>query len=359
VNQCAEEEREGLMKRVERRCCPVCLEEVPALFVESWREFSIWCCRECGLQFADPLVYSPEMYSEGYGDPSSQLAQDTGFFEHVPYGAALARLEDVTAFLTPLERKAWRWICSRMEKDAPVLDLGCGCGRFLMALRQSGYAAYGLDVAKPPVEMLQRCGFAVAQGTIENYPSRWPMPRVVSCFEVLEHVPAPVDFLKAIRERFPEAWLVLSVPLPVEERCTRVPGFKREADYPPNHLTRWTRKSLAKAFQKSGYEAQILKVHITGDELNFRPHLGIGLGRLLRRMLRPQRARVAQAENRVAGLRLQETQGQNGLAQQAFWRDFYRSALAPYVLSLRLFGNSGYAYLVLARGGEQEMARAA
>jgi hypothetical protein len=350
------------MNQVVRKPCPVCQGDVPVSFVEDWREFKIWACRECELQFADPLVYSPEMYSAGYGDPESQLAKDTRFYTHVDYGAMLSRLWNVLPFVTPLERSALRWITSHVATGSPTMDIGCGCGRFLMALKQSGYEPYGIDVASPPVKMLQEAGFRVALGTLEAIPSSWPRPRLVSCFEVLEHVPNPVGFLASIRERFPDAPLVLSVPLPVHERCDKMPDYIAEADYPPNHLTRWTRKSLSAVFEKAGYRADIRKVHVTGDELPYQLHLGVGLGRMfhsLRQGSAEKGARNGGDGNKTEG------KGANGhpaanlddttlraWSHAGTSRDLQRYYLYPYTLWLRLRGKSGYAFLVVARSRE-------
>lgn len=341
------------MPACERKHCPVCLGDVEASLVESWREFRIWQCSACELQFADPMRYSYDMYSDAYGNPDNQLAQDTGFASHVAEGDRLAKLPDVTPFLNPVERAALRWVCAQFQRGALIVDLGCGPGRFLMALTQRGFMAYGLDVAKPPIEMLRRHGFSVSQGSIDVYPTSRRDPEAIVCFEVLEHVPSPVRFLQAMRERFPNAWVVLSVPVPLSKRCRLIGGFKLEADYPPNHLTRWTGKCLKKAFEKSGYEVDISHVRVRGDDLSF--SFGLGFGRLLSRLDRA----IGQLLFRQSASASASTEGNpnEGLgsprALLTLLRRVQRYALVPLVLSLRLAGKSGYAYLAIARSKEE------
>jgi len=292
------------------------------------------------------------MYTEGYGDPGSQLAKDTGFHTHVTWGAMLAKQKNVMPFLTPLERAALKWIRAHIPKGSPTFDLGCGSGRFMISLRQLGYDACGMDGAAPPVELLKSAGFRVALGTLNSIPESWPSPSLVSCFEVLEHVPEPVEFLKAIHNRFPKTPLVLSVPLPVHERCHEIGGFFHAADYPPNHLTRWTRESLKLAFEKAGYRASIQKVHVTGDEIPNGLHLGLGIGRVIYSLL-GQKSPARNGQNGSgASSQANLSRSENGLSQdsmsrQAVYRRLQRYALLPYVLWLRLKGKSGYSFLVI------------
>jgi hypothetical protein len=109
----------------------------------------------------------------------------------------------------------------------------------------------GLDVGESNVAVLREKGFRCATAEVGAYPAGWPEPRAVTLFEVLEHLPDPLALLGAVRERFPEAPLVLSVPSP--RRWTRLGGERDLADWPPNHLTRWTRESLERALRQVGY----------------------------------------------------------------------------------------------------------
>ena len=45
------------------------------------------------------------------------------------------------------------------DLDAPILDVGCGCGQFLYFLQRIGYHnVYGVDASSPSVEMARRIG---------------------------------------------------------------------------------------------------------------------------------------------------------------------------------------------------------
>ncbi len=75
-----------------------------------------------------------------------------------------------------------RWLDepSRAEESvlglarAPVLDVGCGPGRHVLALMRRGISAIGIDVAAPVVELAQRRGALVAHGSVfDALPREW------------------------------------------------------------------------------------------------------------------------------------------------------------------------------------------
>lgn len=142
------------------------------------------------------------------------------------------------------------WIRARLPAGSRLLELGCGPGNFLAALVDAGYEAYGLDISATAVERLRRLGFRTAAGTIRDYPAGWPEVEAVVMIEVLEHLEDPAGVLGAIRERFPRAALLLTVPSP---RFWMARRGRMAADYPPNHLTRWAPAALERLLQRVGY----------------------------------------------------------------------------------------------------------
>lgn len=328
--------------------CPVCLDETPARLVEHYKGYRIWECGACRLQFADPLVYSAEAYNKGYGEAQSELSQMADYAEHVRYAQWLTGIPDVGPYLLPLERAALRWLLNNVEKGAPILDLGCGAGRFLLALRQKGFDAFGLEVAEAPVMALQKRGVPVLQGTLADYPCDRPDPAAVVCFEVLEHLSDPVGFLREIGNRFPRARLLLAVPYAASRR--RFDGKFRSADYPPNHLTRWQVSALGKALSQCAFEAEIAVVHITADQIPCDLRVIKGLAeRLLRPWRRGSGHRTFAARGEVTpGADLGESPLPSVPRYKAFLRWIRRGVFFPYVAILRLLGGSGYWLLAMA-----------
>jgi len=78
-----------------------------------------------------------------------------------------------------------RWLADVDETDdevlrrchGPVLDIGCGPGRFVRALTQLGIPALGVDIAETAVEITRRSGgSALGRSVFEPLPAegRWP-----------------------------------------------------------------------------------------------------------------------------------------------------------------------------------------
>jgi SAM-dependent methyltransferase len=229
--------------------CPVCASSKNAV-VETFGEFKIRDCSDCALQFADPLRYDTANYEQAY---ARQDSSKPDFY--VPAMRWLAEsspdLREFPWFLFSAQWAALRWLGNNVPVGEPLLDLGCGSGWFLAALKAHGYRAMGAEIGIKPVEILQQRGFTVACGSIESIPSDWPRPAAVTMFEVLEHLPDPLGMLRSIREHFPSAKLVISVPSPT--RWTKRGAHRDPADFPPNHLTRWNVASLRHALELAGY----------------------------------------------------------------------------------------------------------
>lgn len=194
-------------------------------------------------------------------------------------------LKEAWHFLEPPKQGALEWIRTHLPRGFAVLDISFGPGWFLAAVEKAGFTALGTELSEVAVESMRGRGFTVHLGGPEGWPPEGPQPKTVTLFEVLEHVPQPVDFLAAIRRRFPAAPLLLSVPSP--RSLYRSWGIRESHDYPPNHLTWWNQRSLVEALQRAGY--QTVEVHfpkLEGKEL-FGSILQLPLERLAPRLYRP------------------------------------------------------------------------
>ncbi len=107
-----------------------------------------------------------------------------------------------------------------------LLDVGCGVGQVVKALRDRGHAAEGVDVSEPNIRKAQE-----HVGHCQIYEGKQlPFPDDhfdgVGAFNVLEHVEEPEDFLRElVRVLKPQGRAVVSSP-----NFLRVLGFR---DYHP------------------------------------------------------------------------------------------------------------------------------
>lgn len=230
--------------------CPVCNQKTGLSLVHEDKIYKILNCPSCGLEFSDPMEYNNQLYDNLYKKDTPDLAYTEN--------------PRITAFLTSHPMKAHRflelnhvyaikWIKNNYKQGTKILDIGCGSGSFLFALKHRGYEPYGMEVARSAVEELGRAGFNAAEGSLDDVPREWGSFDVVTVFEVLEHLPNPFEFLSSLRRRWPDASLILSAPDP---RRVYLLFHDREAgDYPPHHLTRWTPQALKIILTRAGYRS--------------------------------------------------------------------------------------------------------
>ncbi|MCW5556355.1 MAG: class I SAM-dependent methyltransferase [Verrucomicrobiae bacterium] len=104
------------------------------------------------------------------------------------------------------------------DRSVSIVDVGCGYGFALRALRDLGFnKLIGLEVSPEQAERSRKAGFevAVTEDTIEwlkRYPGEFSF---VLLLDVLEHVPVPVqiEFLRAIHGALaPGGKVLLTVP---------------------------------------------------------------------------------------------------------------------------------------------------
>lgn len=148
---------------------------------------------------------------------------------------------------------ALRWI--ENNRPSALLEIGCGTGDFLKVaapfvseMRATDVSSNAIGVAQTDVK---NCEFHVG----EHHPSLFGarLFDVIVCWEVLEHVGTPMEFLTRIHASLQKGGTVfLSTPNYGSNYVWKdVPNDPRSA--PPVHVTFWDRKSIINALEKVGF----------------------------------------------------------------------------------------------------------
>lgn len=221
-------------------------------------------CLSCGVQFAYPMKTME--YDKAYEKEYFNLLS----FISLPY--------DLNVEEEKIEIQKWSRlprfnvllpILSQIPKGR-LLDVGCSTGFFLLIAKKIGFEVYGMEVAEKPVYIAKnKYGLNVIKAlTFDELPDEFKKPyKIITAFEVLEHVHEPMKFLKDIYSLLEdEGVFILSCPSFYKFENT-AKGYRKYkwwwGDYPPNHVTRWKPWSLHYALKNAGFD----EVHIFTEPL--------------------------------------------------------------------------------------------
>lgn len=145
----------------------------------------------------------------------------------------------------------WR-IMDMQDRKGAVLDVGCGSGNLLEALRESGHTDLeGVDFDPKAVQVAREAGLNVSAGEV-NAVARRDFD-VVLMNHVIEHLPSPEKALREVANHLkPSGIFVIRTP---NSRSFLAQCFGRDwrGLEPPRHLNIFTTQSLALLAKKTGF----------------------------------------------------------------------------------------------------------
>ncbi len=201
-------------------------------------------CTACGLRRADPQPTDAELssiydehYYEQFGFVEGEHTADQG----------LARTKRATyASLLASARPHFG-----LTGGKRLLDVGCGLGFSLLAARDAGFDAVGLDPLAPS-DPAARPGRTILRGSIETFEGAADFD-VVSMVDVIEHVRDPVATFRAVDRLLVPRGLVICATNDCSSRGAQLLG-SRWVHYHRAHLYFFTADTLAKTAEAAGLE---------------------------------------------------------------------------------------------------------
>ncbi len=215
--------------------------------------YDIYKCPTCGLAYSMPMQLpdsAEAFFTAAYGGK----LKDPGMLDLVVRQRWMQQRKRFKAddFLRGAHKDALKWIKANVPAGSTILDIGCGPGAFLYALRSEGFHGVGVEPSIDTVKILQTEGFDAYCGTMENIPSECPTPFAVTSFFVLHHLIDPLRAVAAVKARYPKAYFLLAAYK--ADYSKHLPP----SSLPPRALTSWTKESLQLLFFKAGYK----QVHV-------------------------------------------------------------------------------------------------
>jgi 2-polyprenyl-3-methyl-5-hydroxy-6-metoxy-1,4-benzoquinol methylase len=210
--------------------CPVCGSGASRDAVEL-AGYWLYCCARCTLRFAPDAFQATVDYDSVY--QSTEYRRD--------------QIEELRS-LDPQqmgEHPTYRAFFERVPHSpgARLLDIGCGVGRFGHGAYARGWDVTGIDVSELAIEIgRQAASFPMRAGTLKDLVNTGERFDVVTAFEVLEHLSAPLQFIMECQQLLrPGGQVFFTVPN-WEARTVRT--STRPDWLPPIHLLFFSEPAL-------------------------------------------------------------------------------------------------------------------
>jgi SAM-dependent methyltransferase len=202
-------------------------------------------CRRCGLVFLWPRPNREDL-DEYY------LGAYRGDYDETPV-AERHRGDLDEAYLRV--RRLRQFLQSNMR----LLEIGCGSGAFLDAVRPYVREIVGVEPDEASRQWIKKVlGVPVKERT-DGVVREKKVFDLLVLFHALEHIPDPIDFLKSLRPLLKrDAKLVLEVPNVSDALLSiyQIPAYNRFY-YQKAHLYYFSKDTLARVLYEAGFSATI------------------------------------------------------------------------------------------------------
>ncbi|MBZ5535436.1 MAG: class I SAM-dependent methyltransferase [Acidobacteriia bacterium] len=243
--------------------CPLCSTEETEFFARCTdhllkttdKMFSLRECRACGIIYLAPIPSAEELrayYPSGYWWSESSRARNflSAVGKRLESLYRRMALRDHIRFVLGAARHV-----SEEGETVDLLDVGCSGGTLLHELSHRGISGRGLDFSEEAVAHATRVyQLDCSVGDLTQNPWQQHRFSLLTCFHVLEHVPEPRAFLKAMAAALVERGrIVLQVPNIRSWQC-RLFGSQWYGLDPPRHLVNFSDRALIRLLQEAGFD---------------------------------------------------------------------------------------------------------
>ncbi len=214
-------------------------------------------------QYREQFNVDVTRFFEGLNTIGVYKCLDTGYRFYYPWHVAGDGKFYEDLQVLPWYYMEWKWehevARELVNPGQRVLEVGCGSGSFIEKLYGEGIECTGLELNEDAVSKAQQKGLSILNESIENH----ALPHsghydIVSSFQVVEHIPHILSFLKSSLQALKSGGkLLVSVP---NHDSMYALDPNNILDIPPHHMGRWNERSLINLQHILGI--QLVKLHI-------------------------------------------------------------------------------------------------
>jgi len=150
--------------------------------------FALHCCEKCDFYFAPEAFDALPDYDDAYASPA-YLRNQVETIRATKDKSSFARIPTYRVFFdnTPLAQRR------------SLLDVGCGVGRFCHAAHAHGWDVTGIDPSSAAIEIgAPLAPFPLVCQSLADLARTGRRFDQITAFEVVEHVPAPLELVRQI-----------------------------------------------------------------------------------------------------------------------------------------------------------------
>jgi SAM-dependent methyltransferase len=227
--------------RLARPACPL---EKSAAAVEYKFEkdgFKIFENKDTGLLFVSPIPSQAELkqiYSESYFSRGRKYSPPAG---------------DRTTDPQLLNDRKKLALVQSHKAGKRLLDVGSAMGGFMRVASEAGFSVEGVEVSKFGADYTRKeLGLPVHECSLREAALAADSFDVVTMWDVIEHLPDPLDTLAEVRRVLRPGGLCFVTTGDVSSRYARMLGKRWHLLTPPQHLFYFTPKALQRALGDHG-----------------------------------------------------------------------------------------------------------
>lgn len=210
-------------------------------------QFTLVQCRQCHLVYLNPRPDREEI-RQFYPD----MAYDS-------YASAVADGSGWARQIAPHQQRV-HWLTQIVGRPGHVLDVGCGTGFFLFAMRQAGWITTGVE-PNPYASHFARERLQLDVHTADLIEAALPAETfdLVTLWDSLEHTPSPTAVLRETKRLLkPGGYLAISLPNwdSLERRLFGRDWIALDA---PRHFYHFSPAVLRRAVEMAGFAVHQIK----------------------------------------------------------------------------------------------------
>lgn len=228
--------------------CVLCGKSKKDLYLTWKKKYELYQCQNCSAVSAN-ITMPPTLLDDTYNTNIYFQKFKREILKHYEYRKQTQGQE------------RYRYIVDRLKlnpKKIRVLDVGCGGGVFLSALKDRGVEAKGLEINPAQVRFCKSIGLDVSGTPLGEEEDR--SYDVVTMFDVLEHLSDPIGTIRLAQKKLkPGGYLIAYTPN-IHSLAYRLMGEKQNTLLPFEHFCFFNHKSFKYLARRSGFVPYTIEV---------------------------------------------------------------------------------------------------